>query len=33
MDSTYAASFVASEWLKRMPCADGMEVRKSKSLL
>ena len=27
MDSTYAASFVASEWLKRMPCAEGMEVR------
>eukprot|EP00934_Nitzschia_sp_Nitz4_P005269 Nitzschia sp. Nitz4//scaffold128_size63911//45439//45903//NITZ4_006224-RA/size63911-snap-gene-0.61-mRNA-1//1//CDS//3329534847//5259//frame0 len=25
MDNTYAASFVASEWLKDMPCAEGIE--------
>lgn len=26
MDHAYAASFVASEWLKRMPCGEGIEV-------
>lgn len=30
MDKTYAASFVASEWLKKMPCAKGIEVRNGK---
>lgn len=29
MDNAYAASFVASEWLKKMPCAEGIEVRDS----
>lgn len=27
MDHVYQASFVAGEWLKRMPCAEGLEVR------
>ena len=27
MDNAYAASFVASEWLKKMPCGEGIEVR------
>ena len=26
MDSTFGAGFVASEWLKKMPCASGLEV-------
>lgn len=26
MDNAYAASFVASEWLKKMPCGEGIEV-------
>lgn len=25
MDNAYAASFVASEWLKKMPCGEGIE--------
>ena len=29
MDNAYAASFVASEWIKSMPCADGIAVRSS----
>lgn len=29
MDKTYAASFVASEWLKKMPCAQGIAVREN----
>jgi hypothetical protein len=31
MDNAYAASFVASEWLKRMPCGQGIEVRNASS--
>jgi hypothetical protein len=27
LDNAYAASFVASKWLKSMPCADGIAVR------
>ena len=27
MDTVYQASFVASEWLKRLPCAAGLAVR------
>lgn len=27
MTSVYAASFVASKWIKGMPCAAGIEVR------
>ena len=27
MDSVYAASFVAKNWIKSMPCAQGLEVR------
>ena len=27
MDNAYAASFVASQWIKSMPCADGIAVR------
>lgn len=26
MDSTFEAGFVPSEWLKKMPCASGLEV-------
>jgi hypothetical protein len=26
MDVVYGASFVASEWIKKMPCAAGVEV-------
>ena len=26
MDSVYAASFIAKEWIKSMPCAEGVEV-------
>ena len=26
MSNVYAASFVAAEWIKSMPCASGLEV-------
>lgn len=26
MDSVYGASFVAKEWIKKLPCAKGVEV-------
>ena len=26
MDSTYAASFIPSEWLKKLPCMMGLKV-------
>jgi len=29
MDNAYAANFVAAEWIKSMPCADGIAVRSS----
>ena len=32
MDSIYAASFVASKWIKSMPCGAGIEVRQSAML-
>lgn len=28
MESIYAASFVASKWIKSMPCGAGIEVRR-----
>lgn len=33
MTSVYAASFVASKWIKGMPCAAGIEVCQSVILL
>ena len=28
MESVYSASFVASKWIKSMPCGAGIEVRR-----